>query len=52
MKKYFYIYLYDKSGESLGTIGTNNPNEIYKEIGDFLGKNAAILGKITIENKK
>lgn len=52
MKNYFYIYLYDKSGESLGTIGTNDPNEIYEKIGDFLGKNAAIMGKITIEYKK
>lgn len=52
MKKYFYIYLYDKNGESLGTIGTPDPNDIYKQIGEFLGKNAAIMGKITIEYKK
>lgn len=52
MKKYFYIKLYNKSGESLGTIGTRDPSDIYKEIGDFLGKNAAIMGKITIEYKK
>lgn len=52
MKKYFYIYLYDKNGESLGTIGTYKPNDIYEQIDKFLGKNAAIMGKITIEYKK
>lgn len=52
MKKYFYITLYNKKGESLGTIGTPDTSDIYKAIGDFLGDDAAILGKITIEYKK
>lgn len=52
MKKYFYIRSYDKNGESLGTIGTPNPSDIYEQIDKFLGKNAAIVGKITIEYKK
>ena len=45
MKKYFYIYLYDKNGESLGTIGTYKPSEIYEKIGDFLGKTRLLWAK-------